>query len=62
MKNKFELGIEISENVSKTAVPKRIKRYDIVPKKVMKIKEPEKSVFYRYRPGVNSFMRGDFDV
>ena len=62
MKNKFNLGIEISESVSKTSVPEQIKRYDVVEKKKIKAKEPEKNVFYRYRPGVNSFMTGDFDV
>ena len=62
MKNKFELGIEISENVSRTGVPHNIKRYDNVPKKVVKEEQPAKSAFYRYRPGVNGFIAGDFDV
>ena len=61
MKNKFNLGIEISESVSKTSVPEQIKRYDIVEKKI-KVKETEKNIFYRYRPGINSFMTKDLDV
>jgi len=62
MKDKFNLGIEISESVSKTSVPQEIKRYDVVEKKKIKVKEPEKNIFYRYRPGINSFMTKDLDV
>jgi len=62
MKDKFNLGIEISENVSKTAVPGEIKRYDTVEKKKVKVKEPNRRTFYRYRPGINSFMTEDLDV
>lgn len=62
MKSKFNLGIEISESVSNTAFPHKIKRYDVVPKKKVKVKEPEKNIFYRYRPGINSFMTRDIDV
>ena len=62
MKDKLNLGIEISDSVSKTAIPREIKRYDVVEKKKIKVKEPSKNVFYRYRPGVNSFMTRDLDV
>lgn len=64
MKDKFNLGIEISDNVSRSAFPHEIKRYDIVEnKKVMlKPKEAKKDAFYRYRPGINSFMTRDIDV
>ncbi len=62
MKNKFEFGIEISENVSRTEVPHKIKRYDNVPKKVVKEGRTVKSDFYRYRPGANGFIAEDFDV
>jgi len=62
MKDKFNLGIEISDNVSKTAVPSKIKRYGDIPKKKVKVKDIGKNKFYRYRPGVNSFMIGDLDV
>lgn len=62
MKNKFELGIEISENVSNTAVPREIRRYDNVPAEVSETKKCEKKELYRYRPGVNCFMTEDLDV
>ncbi len=62
MKEKFNLGIEISEKVSKTAVPHKIKRYDVIPKKQVKTTEIAKNKVYRYRPGVNVFMDGDLDV
>ena len=62
MKDKFNLGIEVSESVSKTSVPDKIKRYDVVQKKQIKIPESSKNELYRYRPGVNSFMTGDLDV
>lgn len=62
MKNKFKLEIEISKSVHDTAVPKKIKRYDTIEKKKVKISEVDKYKFYRYRPGVNSFINGDFDV
>ena len=63
MKNNFNLGIEISEDVSKTAIPNEIKRYDVViPKKKIKVKENKANIFYRYRPGVNGFMTRDLDV
>jgi len=61
MKDKFNLGIEISDNVSKTAVPRKIKRYDVVIKK-QNVKKESSNKLYRYRPGVNSFMTGDLDV
>ena len=62
MKEKFNLGIEISETVSKTALPRKIKRYDVIPKKKLEVKNTSKYKLYRYRPGVNSFMTGDLDV
>jgi len=62
MKDKFDLGIEISEKVSETAVPEKIKRYDVIPKKRIKIAEENKNKLYRYRPGLNGFMIGDLDV
>ena len=62
MENKFNLGIEISENVSKTAIPHEIKRYDVIPRKKIKVKENKTNTLYRYRPGVNSFMTRDLDV
>lgn len=62
MKNKFELGIEISENVSNTAMPREIKRYDSVPVYTVQDKKCEKKELYRYRPGVNCFMTEDLDV
>ena len=62
MKDKFNLGIEISDRVLKTAIPQEIKRYDVVEKKKIKKKVSNKSIFYRYRPGVNSFMTRDLDV
>ena len=62
MENKFNLGIEISEKVSKTAVPKKIKRYDVVRAREIKKERPEQFKFYRYRPGVNSFITRDLDV
>ena len=62
MENKFNLGIEISESVSKTAIPNEIKRYDIIPKKKIKVKENKTNILYRYRPGVNGFMTRDLDV
>ena len=61
-KNKFELGIEISENVYKTAMPKKIKRYDNIPKRVVKTKNLPNNMFYRYNPGVSSFIKKDIDV
>ena len=61
MKDKFNLGIEISDSVPKTAVPKKIKRYDVVIKK-QHIKKESSSKLYRYRPGINGFMPGDLDV
>lgn len=62
MKNKFNLGIEISEKVSKTAIPKKIKRYDVVKAKEIEKAQPEQFKFYRYRPGVSSFITKDLDV
>lgn len=62
MKNKFDLGIEISEKVSMTAVPREIKRYDNVPKKNVKVKQVEKNLVYRYRPGMGSFIKEDFNA
>lgn len=62
MKDKLNLGIEISDAVSKTAIPQEIKRYDVIEKKKIKVKPSDKNIFYRYRPGVNSFMTRDLDV
>ena len=62
MEYNFNLGIEISEDVSKTMAPKEIKRYGVVEKKSIKVGNKIKNKFYRYRPGVNSFMTGDLDV
>ena len=62
MKDKFNLGIEVSENVSKSAIPGEIKRYGVIKKKQIKLKSSVKNKFYRYRPGVNRFMMGDLDV
>jgi len=62
MKDKFKLGIEISDNVSRTAMPNKIRRYGVTEKKKIKVSEVGTNKFYRYRPGVNSFMVGDLDV
>ncbi len=62
MKDKLNLSIEISESVLKTAIPNKIKRYDVVPKKVIKPVEVRKDTIFRYRPGVNPSIKGDFDV
>ena len=62
MKEKFNLGIEISETVSKTSSPRKIKRYDVIKKHQKEVEKVSKSTVYRYRPGVNSFMTGDLDV
>jgi len=61
MEDKFNLGIEISENVISSSKPSEIKRYDVVESEKVEIKENETKL-YRYRPGVNSFMTGDLDV
>jgi len=62
MRDKFNLGIEISEGVSKTALPSKIKRYDVVKKKEVKKSTVSKSKFYRYRPGLNTSIIGDLDA
>ena len=62
MEYNFNLGIEISEDVSKTMTPQKIKRYGAVGKKPIKVGNTIKNKFYRYRPGVNAFMTGDLDV
>ena len=63
MKEKFNLGIEISEKVLRTGTPHKIKRYNTVAgnRKIIQT-EAAKSKIYRYRPGVNSSMIGDLDV
>lgn len=67
MKNNIELGIEISEGVLNTNIPRKINRYYDIEKsapKIVKVSKivPKKSLTYRYRPGVNNFMIGDLDV
>jgi len=61
MEDKFNLGIEISDNVINSSKPNEIKRYDVIENERLEIKETETKL-YRYRPGVNSFMTGDLDV
>lgn len=63
MKNNFNLGIEISDTVKNTSNPQKIKRYSEIDRRTVKTPVLKKgNTNYRYRPGVNSSMIGDFDV
>ena len=43
-------------------MPRKIKRYDNVPKRVVKTKTLPNNMFYRYNPGITSFVKKDIDV
>lgn len=62
MKNKFDSKIEISSSVLESSTPTKIKRYYNIPNKVAKKATSYESVIFRYRPGINSNITGDFDV
>ena len=63
MKNNFNLGIEISDNVLNTSNPRKIRRYSDINRRVIKTPvSKNNNINYRYRPGVNSSMIGDLDV
>ena len=62
MKEKFELGIEVSEEVLKSKVPHKINRYLEEEKKTIEVSDIKSEKSYRYRPGVNFSMIGDLDA